>query len=430
MKRYFAQLLAASLFLILLSACSAGKETIKYEGEPGMQATVKVMTNATEEYYMQEYGDLFKVKYPNIELQLVKYDPTDPETAIKENNPDVFILSLDEYREFIQDGRLYDLDILFANEAFKLEGVHPYIVDYLRKLGNGKLFGVLPGFSSKAIYYNKDLFDKYGVPYPQDQMTWDELFQLAARFPAEEGVYGLYLENFSALADNLAISEHLSEINMKDREVTLNTEAFRDVFERTLDAYASKAVTLPDIDRFEVYDPFISGSSAMTVDYNYYMNNKINWAREEQGSKFHLNWDLATAPTDEASRDTSPYFVVGGIYSINAGAEQKQAAWEFIKFINGEELAKSKSRRPNFSLFTRTDYIYNPEGKRVEAFYKLKPDVTSSGNVNYDLLPLGTYTNLRGIINSELKAVAAGAKTLDEALASMQERGQRLLDRK
>lgn len=31
----------------------------------------------------------------------------------------------------------------------------------------------------------------YGIPYPKDQMTWEEVIQLAKRFPAEEGVSGL-----------------------------------------------------------------------------------------------------------------------------------------------------------------------------------------------------------------------------------------------
>lgn len=431
MKRNCASLfLTVSLFVLLLTSCSSSKQTLQFEGDHEMQATLKVMTNASEEYFMKEYGDLFNVKYPNIQIELVRYSETNREKVIEDEKPDVLILRMEDYQKYIEEGRLYDLDILFANDAFSLQGVHPYIEEYLRKVGNGKLYGLLPDFTNKAVYFNKDLFDKYGVPYPQDQMTWDELFELAKRFPVEEGVSGLYIENLSVLVENLAQSKHLKEINTKDMKVTLNTKSYKEVFEIALEAYRSKAVIVPDLDQFEVYDPFINGTSAMTVDFNYYINNKINWAQEEKGSKFQLNWDLVSAPVNEASRNVSPYFIIGGPYSINVEAEQKQAAWEFIKFINSEELAKAKSKTVNFFLSTRPDYIYNPEGKRMEAFYILKPDVTISNRVNYDLLPQWTSTNLKGIINSELKAVTVGAKTLDEAIASMQERGQRLLDQK
>ncbi|MNJ77210.1 hypothetical protein D3C77_746490 [compost metagenome] len=48
--------------------------------------------------------------------------------------------------------------------------------------------------------------------------------------------------------------------------------------------------------------------------------------------------------------------------------------------------------------------------------------------VNYDLLPKGFYGKMRDIINSEGKAAMVGAKTLEDAIASMQERGQQLLE--
>ncbi|MNN62841.1 hypothetical protein D3C81_1781740 [compost metagenome] len=62
----------------------------------------------------------------------------------------------------------------------------------------------------------------------------------------------------------------------------------------------------------------------------------------------------------------------------------------------------------------------------MESFYKLKPEVNFVGN--YDLLPDGVSRKIKDIINSEGKAAMAGAKTLDEAVSSMQERGQQVLD--
>lgn len=430
MKLRLKIILAVMVCSLLVVACSPNKETVKYESDPEMTATLKVLTNADTKYFMESEGDLFNVKYPNIEIQFVRYTPDNIDKVIEEEKPEIFILTLDEYKEYLQNNRLFDLDVLFSNDAFQLEGIHPEIVNYLRQIGNGKLYGLPTEFTNQAVYYNKDLFDKYGIPYPQDGMTWEELFQLAKRFPAEDGVYGLYM-NFSNLVDDLAWRRGLNPINTKEMKVTLNTASYKEIFEMILDAYESKAITLPDLDRFEVYDPFITGESAMIVDYNEYIKNHINWAKAEQGSKFNLNWELASGPVEESSRDISPHFTITGIYAINAESEQKQAAWEFIKFASSEELAKVKSKAiSHIFLSTRTNTIPNPDGKRMEAFYNLKPDVNAHIGVDYRLLPLRTYSNLKGIINSEAKAVMVGAKTLDEAMASMQERGQRLLDQK
>lgn len=32
--------------------------------------------------------------------------------------------------------------------------------------------------NTMSLYYNKDLFDKFGVSYPKDGMTWDEVLEL------------------------------------------------------------------------------------------------------------------------------------------------------------------------------------------------------------------------------------------------------------
>ncbi|MOA60937.1 hypothetical protein D3C78_1859550 [compost metagenome] len=63
----------------------------------------------------------------------------------------------------------------------------------------------------------------------------------------------------------------------------------------------------------------------------------------------------------------------------------------------------------------------------MEAFYSLKPNLNID-YLDYDLYPKGFFSNLEGAINSEAKAAWVGVKTLDEAIASIQERVQQFLD--
>ncbi|MNO70914.1 Bacterial extracellular solute-binding protein [compost metagenome] len=424
--RLMKMLIAILSVSILSSACSSTQETIQYEGDTQMQGTLKIMTNTSERSFKENFGDLFQVKYPNIGIKLINYTQNNYKEIVEREKPDVFEMSLKNFKQFLEEDRLYDLNTLMNNDDFDLEEVHPEIVNYIRQLGNGRLYGLAPFFESKAIYYNKDLFDQYQIPYPQDGMTWEEVLRLAKRFPAESGISGLYIQDFNTFVNEIASSRNLKPANEKERQLAVNTESYKKVFEMITDAYESKTVVMPFLDSFNVYDPFIMGESAMTVDYYYYINNKINWAKEEKGN--HLNWELATAPVDESNREVSPYFVASGFLSVSAESENKQAAWEFVKFINSKEYAKAKSRTNGFSPLTRTDYIYNPEGKRMEAFFTLKPDLNHSF-INFDLFPDSFFGSLGDIINSEGKAAMVGAKTLDEAIASMQQRGEQQLER-
>ncbi|MEK5478306.1 ABC transporter substrate-binding protein [Paenibacillus sp. FSL R5-0407] len=429
MKTRVTAILAGMIVLSLLISCSPSKETVQYEGDPQMHANLKIMTVDSKDDFMQDYGDLFNAKYPNIELNVVSFQEGNLQEILKQEKPDIFLTSQKVYEQLLYESKLYDLDALLNTDAFNLEGVHQGIVDSLRDAGNGKLYGLPSVFLTKALFYNKDLFDNYGIPYPQDRMTWEEVLQLAARFPAGDGVSGLFMRDFYSLSEDMDRCYGLSKVNVKDQKVTVNTASYKNIFKDIIEAYKAKTVVLPEVDLFEVYDPFITGASAMTVDYYYYINHNITPAKAGTGYNPLLNWDVATAPVKETNRDTSPYFNIAAIFSIHSESEQKQAAWEFVKFVNGEEFAKAKSKTNGFTLPARTDYIYNPEGKNMDAFYSLKPD-TNPIRIDYDNVPKGFYTHIKEIISSEAKAVMVGAKTLDEAMVSMQERGQRLLDQK
>lgn len=420
------RLLGLLVLIVAISACADRTETFQYEGDPRIEATLKVMTSVGKERFMNDVGDFFNVKYPNVNFELVPFNSENFMEVTDREKPDVMIVSKDEYKQLIERGQLSDIDVLLSDDRFNVEGVAPEILNYLRDVGKRRLYGIPAQFTSKGLYYNKDLFDQYGVPYPEDQMTWEEVFQLAERFPYEDGVYGFYSRSFTDLVDDIALSRSLAGINAKDMQMNVGSESYREVFQMVMDAYNSNAVTLPDIPFMEIEDPFITGTSAMTVDFNSYITYSLNRLKEKQGDPFNLNWDIVTAPVDENKRDISPYMTISSIHVINKESTQKQAAWEFVKFATGEEVAKIRSKTAGLFFSVRIDHIYNPEGKRMESFYKLKPEVNFVGN--YDLLPDGVSVKVRDIIISEVKAAMVGSKTLDEAISSMQERGQQVLD--
>ncbi|MNN25029.1 hypothetical protein D3C81_1384840 [compost metagenome] len=225
-------------------------------------------------------------------------------------------------------------------------------------------------------------------------------------------------------------SKALIRINLKDMKVAVNNESYNKIFENILDMNESKALNVKEMSGLDVYDPFITGNSAMTVEYYYYLNNNIYWAKADRGDEFHLNWDVVTAPVDESNREAAPYFAFGDIYVVNANTSEAQAAWEFVKFINSEEVAKMKSRTTTHAIPTRTDYLYNPEGKHMEVFYKRSNmDWALKDYSQYNKIPQKFHGALSRIMDSELRAAMTDAKSIDEALESIQERGQEELDK-
>lgn len=47
---------------------------------------------------------------------------------------------------------------------------------------NGQLHSLPYDFSNNAIYYNKTMFEKEGIPAPTGDWTWEQFWQTAAAF--------------------------------------------------------------------------------------------------------------------------------------------------------------------------------------------------------------------------------------------------------
>lgn len=47
-------------------------------------------------------------------------------------------------------------------------------------------YGLLPPGKGASLYFNKDIFDKFGVPYPEEGLTWSETKELTARLTRVE----------------------------------------------------------------------------------------------------------------------------------------------------------------------------------------------------------------------------------------------------
>ncbi|MNJ62509.1 hypothetical protein D3C77_583520 [compost metagenome] len=102
-------------------------------------------------------------------------------------------------------------------------------------------------------------------------------------------------------------------------------------------------------------------------------------------------------------------------------------AWEFIKFINGETYAKIKSRTLNNQLLSRMNVSMQPKGYDLDAYYKLEPQM--SDNIIMENVTGFGYTDYLNLQNREIALVREGKKSLDEALRTIQEEGQAMIDR-
>ncbi len=137
--------------------------------------------------------DGFQAKYPNIKVQ-VESVPDSYEQKIftslaAGNAPDVFLWW--NYPQLVDKGAVEPLDSHIKSGEIDPKQYYPEIFNSSKV--NGVLYSIPNIPSTRAIFYNKALFDKAGVPYPKDDWTYDDFLSAAQKLTGN-GVYGFVNE--------------------------------------------------------------------------------------------------------------------------------------------------------------------------------------------------------------------------------------------
>ncbi|WP_334073507.1 MULTISPECIES: ABC transporter substrate-binding protein [Paenibacillus] len=233
---------------------------------------------------------------------------------IEREQPDVLLLEAEQYEKYIGKGLLMELDPLIQRDHYDLQSVYPTITELLQEKGQGKMYGLSPRFYGTAVFYNQALFEQNGIALPREKMTWDELLELAGRFPLKNNdgkrIYGFGLRDgatVDALADRMASTEGLTTVNPNQKKVVIASDAWKQIMRLAVDAcgsghvYSKSAATGKPGQAESETDPFIQGNMAMTVDDLYLLNDlKRAKNRDPKSSAFPLG--VVAGPVDPRTR--------------------------------------------------------------------------------------------------------------------------------
>lgn len=411
------------LSVLILTSC----QNQTNENKP--PTAIKVLT-WNEELFFNKYGTVFLATHPEIDLEVISLTNfSNPHeemaTLIQEKNPDVLVLDMDIYNRLRDQNMLLPLTTLIKKDDLDLEDFAPAVVNYLKD-GNGELFGLTPVFSGKALFYNKKLFETYGIPLPTDSMTWDEVFQLAKRFPKTndngEPLYGLYDAQLSnPLLMSLKIGENSGLSIYNNNKLTLNSTAWQRIFQDVADCLASKVCWNEKkaddggmrIDQLKARNyPFADGNIAMAII------DSDKYKRMIKTEYNDLDWGIVTHPVRAEQRDTGNGLYLSDIFAINSNSGHKDEAWQFVKYVNGKDYERLLHRTSPYDLQVRMPSD-NPQDMNIEAFYKLH-HLTNSMTDILRSLPEEAVMRIEEIYERQFADVFLNKRTVPEALDSVQ----------
>ncbi|MDY5931595.1 MAG: extracellular solute-binding protein [Candidatus Ornithospirochaeta sp.] len=204
--------------------------------------------------------------------------------------------------------------------------------NYLPYSEDGHFYAVPYKQEMYCVFYNKNLFDKAGVPYPQGPWTWDEYVETAKKLTNEkEGIYGSYMNS-----DNpwMIMQAKQSEVPLYKADGTCN---FDDP------AFAAALQWYKDLGNKYKVQMSVTELLNENVSWNYYAMAGDHMAMFPQGNWFTrlLNsqedypkdWNYGVAPLPGAGEGGNNNFVSMGYYSVNKNAEHPEEALEYVLWL-------------------------------------------------------------------------------------------------
>lgn len=446
-RKWLSKALLLLLCGVLFTGCSSTPNK-----EKELRSSLKIMYMDAG-YFATQYGDVFSSKYPNIDVEVVStssiYQGNTQDfnkalaDLIEKEQPDVVSLSMDEYEKFAAEGKLMELDTLIQRDKYDIASIYPALIDILKDKGEGKLFGLAPSFYGNALFYNADLFAKHGVDIPQDGITWKEILDLARRFPTDGDektrIYGFgndYSMSMDNLASTIAATQGLKSINTDTMKITLNTDSWKQAYQLAKEAIDAGVIYNPkdggfqggNIEDFYQSQLFVMGRTAMTTG-NAYSLSVMKSAKDAMKDYKPFQVGIVAGPVDPAEPDKSRNIKFNEVFAIRANSPNADAAWEFIKYVNGEDFAKVKSKSLNNGLMSRMGYSKEFEGVSLDVFYKLQPKLEGAVSKDMSKIPQSFYAQYQPIADREMKLVQDNKKSMEEALNTIEQEGQVVLDK-
>ncbi|AEI43047.1 ABC transporter substrate-binding protein [Paenibacillus mucilaginosus] len=285
----------------------------------------------------------------------------------------------DGYHALKQLKVVEDLRPFIKKYNFDESRLKPHTYDYIKDFGeNGEIYGIPYNSNQHILYYNKDVFDKFGVAYPSDeQMTWDQAFELGRQLTREEGgvqYIGIDTEGLGMLSRSYA----LPILDPKTGKSVLNSPQWLTVFQA--------AKTNFEIPGFLPKDEtkYMWGRDVFMKDRTMAMRpawlaNMVGPLEELRQQGIESNWDIAPVPTFPDQLGKTREAQVHSI-TLSSLSKNKDAAFKVIKFLLSDEAQRVISRN------ARVPAVINPElekeygadvgvlkGKKIENIFKYAP---------------------------------------------------------
>ncbi|MGG4362947.1 sugar ABC transporter substrate-binding protein [Bacillus subtilis] len=311
--------LALSAFL---SGCS-GSDTSSGDSKNGVTLRILVWNNNPEGTKLEnEIFKAFEKENPGVNVEMV-YAPYDKfndkflTMSAGGDQPDLVWIQPSAFGQLVSKNVLMDL----SDKEINKDEYLPNILE-MGKV-DGKQYALIRDAATFQMGYNKDMFDKAGVPYPSDDWTWDDFLNAAKKLTKVEGgkTVQFGIENY--YTGEILVQNGGSYISQDGKTVTVDSPETIEAIQFGSDLINKYKVQPTSAQAQGMSNLFLTGKAGMKL------MGPWDWTDTEKNVSFE--WDVAPMPAGKAGNvSAASYLPIG----IGKGTKHPEEAFELLKFLS------------------------------------------------------------------------------------------------
>ncbi|RKN62899.1 ABC transporter substrate-binding protein [Paenibacillus ginsengarvi] len=426
-------LIALSAAWLAIAAAGCGKtagtpqEEVKaasgYNNEPVKLTIYDYQAGINDRELQTHIVKPIQAKYPNITFELL--NAKSPEDLAASGIVPDLVTTSNVYVKYLLDlGFGEDLQSRVKTSGLNLGKLEPEVWNELKKFGpKGELYGLPLSMNYGVMLYNKEIFDKLGVAYPKDGMTWTQTLELAKKVTRTEGGVR-YIGVSMGAPQGLLRQYSLPVVDEKqEKSIIAQTEGYKTIFSLLRQLYDMNGYLGPNKEFGYGFNEFIKDQT-LAMNPNWIAAVTDSLAQLEKDGKT-FKWDMVSYP----AFDDKPKLgrqVDFHLFMIPPASKNKNAAFEAVRTLLTDEAQTAMNKAGRMTVLKEPELKKNYAAdlkiyanKNLEGIFKATP-APAPTSTNYD-------TKIYSFLQESNKEMAQNGMDLNTALRVADEKANKYI---
>ncbi|MDO4340578.1 MAG: sugar ABC transporter substrate-binding protein [Eubacteriales bacterium] len=382
--------------------------------------------------YWSAVADAYMEEHPNVTIEMTDLGSSDYMTVLATDlsgeGSDFDVVTVKDvpgYATLVAKGVLEDL-----SERIETDGVDTSLYNGTTEQVSvdGSLYELPFRSDFWVLYYNKKLFDDAGVDYPTNDMTLEE-YDALARSVTKQGfgndqIYGAHYHTWRSAVQLFGILD--GEHTVLDGNYDF-TKPYYEMIKSQEEDGVCRTYIDTNASQLHYSGAFSEGNTATMNMGSWYITTLIselengNYDKELVG-----DWGIVKYPHPEGVEAGTTLGTITGL-AIPKSSDNKDVAWDFIKYACGEEGAEVVAATGTFPAIMNDSVVEAIAGLEGFPQDENSKEALKTAQIYLEAPYDANITEINTVLDTYHKDIMNGDTSIDDGIAKMNEEVGKIL---